>query len=89
MISLHSAPTRLRAAILEYLCALFALFRASADPNASIAMPEFSAADLVRLNAQIRLDDLWAACFLPPRRKSHKLSPQNFHASLAPALTNC
>lgn len=68
MITLHAAPARLRAAIVEYLYAMFFLLRRSARADEHILMPEFTPADLLRLNAPIRMDDLYAGCFLAPRR---------------------
>jgi len=69
MISIYTAPVRLRTAILEYLFAVLALRILNTQPGALIPMPEFTAADLLRLHAQIRRDDLYAGCFLLPRRK--------------------
>ena len=69
MISLPSAPARLQRAILEYLFAAYALLRAAAQPGVIVVMPEFTAADLVKLGAAIRLEDLHAGCFFFPRNK--------------------
>lgn len=66
MIALHTAPMRLRTAILEYLYGLYAFLRRTC--GVAVKMPEFTAADLVKINAPIRLADLHAGYFLPPRR---------------------
>jgi len=75
MISICTAPVRLRTAILEYLYAALALRILNTRPGALITVPEFTAADLLRLPAQIRQDDLYAGCFLLPRRKLFSCPP--------------
>lgn len=76
MISLDTAPARLRGPILSYLSMRFAIrLQNQQNVSTTVQPTEFTAADLLHIGAQIRMEDLYAGCFLFRRKSLWQRAP--------------
>jgi len=84
VISLHTAPARLHRAIIEYLWALFMQLRLMARVDEYVAMPEFTAADLLKIAAPVRRADIIAGCFIQRSFMRNSFMPSRRLATIRP-----